>query len=165
VKDYLAPYKADVKRKLQNAYAMTDADARLALDRLHRELMDLNPSAARSLEEGMEEHSPFTSCACRTMCCTNVIESAFSIVETAWRNVKRWLTGDQIERWVGSGLWSPSANSEKLSAIARFRYCYLRWPTPFPRNRLRKEPPSRSLSASSVANFQRSSGQSPGLSG
>jgi putative transposase len=49
-------HKADVKRKLQNAYAMADyADAKRALDRLHRELMDLNPSAARSLEEGMEE--------------------------------------------------------------------------------------------------------------
>src|ERR1035438_7518157 len=49
-------HKAEVKRKLQNAYAMTVyADAKRALDRLHRELMDLNPSAARSLEEGMEE--------------------------------------------------------------------------------------------------------------
>jgi hypothetical protein len=33
-----------------------------------------------------------------------VIESAFSIVETVCRNVKRWRDGDQIERWVGSGL-------------------------------------------------------------
>src|SRR5438046_2469355 len=49
-------HKADVRRKLQNAYAMADyADAKRALDRLHRELMDFNPSAARSLEEGMEE--------------------------------------------------------------------------------------------------------------
>ena len=40
----------------------------------------------------------------RTLCCTNVIESAFSIVETVCRNVKRWQAGDQIERWVGSGL-------------------------------------------------------------
>ena len=35
---------------------------------------------------------------------TNVIESAFSIVETVCRNVKRWRAGDHIERWVGSGL-------------------------------------------------------------
>jgi transposase-like protein len=49
-------HKPDVRTKLQNAYAMADyADARRALGRLHRELMDLNPSAARSLEEGMEE--------------------------------------------------------------------------------------------------------------
>ena len=33
-----------------------------------------------------------------------MIESAFSIVETVCRNVKRWRAGDQIERWVGSGL-------------------------------------------------------------
>jgi transposase-like protein len=40
-------HKAHVRTKLQNAYAMTDyADAKRALDRLHRELMDLNPSAA-----------------------------------------------------------------------------------------------------------------------
>jgi len=35
----------------------------------------------------------------RTLCCTNVIESAFSIVETVCRNVKRWRDGDHIERW------------------------------------------------------------------
>lgn len=40
----------------------------------------------------------------RTLACTNVIESAFSIVETVCRNVKRWRDGDQIERWVGFGL-------------------------------------------------------------
>jgi putative transposase len=103
-------HKADVKRKLRNAYAMTDyAEAKRALELLHRELMDLNPSAARSLEEGMEEtltvhklHVPDQ--LRRTLCCTNVIESAFSIVETVCRNVKRWRTGDHIERWVGSGL-------------------------------------------------------------
>ena len=39
-----------------------------------------------------------------SLCCTNVIESAFSIVETVCRNVKRWRDGDHIERWVGSGL-------------------------------------------------------------
>jgi putative transposase len=103
-------HKADVKRKLQNAYAMADyADAKRALERLHRELMDLNPSAARSLEEGMEETLTVHKLRVpeqlrRTLCCTNVIESAFSIVETVCRNVKRWRDGDHIERWVGSGL-------------------------------------------------------------
>jgi hypothetical protein len=40
----------------------------------------------------------------RTLASTNVIELAFSIVEAVCRNVKRWRPGDQIERWVGSGL-------------------------------------------------------------
>jgi putative transposase len=103
-------HKADVKRKLQNAYAMVDyTDAKRALERLHRELMDLNPSAARSLEEGLEETLTVHRLRVpdqlrRTLCCTNVIESAFSIVETVCRNVKRWRDGDHIERWVGSGL-------------------------------------------------------------
>jgi hypothetical protein len=39
-----------------------------------------------------------------TLASTNVIESAFSIVETVCRNVKRWHAGDQRERWIGSGL-------------------------------------------------------------
>jgi transposase-like protein len=95
-------HKADVKKKLQNAYAMADyADARRALERLHRELMDLNPSAARSLEEGMEETLTVHKLRIptqlrRTLCCTNVIESAFSIVDTVCRNVKRRITC----RWV-----------------------------------------------------------------
>jgi transposase-like protein len=103
-------YKAGVNRKLQNAYAMAEYDdAKRALERLHRELMDLNPSAARSLEEGMEETLTVHKLRVpdqlrRTLASTNVIESAFSIVETVCRNVKRWRRGDQIERWVGSGL-------------------------------------------------------------
>ena len=103
-------HKSAVRKKLQNAYAMTEyADARRALDRLHRELMELNPSAARSLEEGMEEtltvhRLRMPAQLRRTLASTNVIESAFSIVETVCRNVKRWRAGDHIERWVGSGL-------------------------------------------------------------
>ena len=103
-------HKADVRRKMQNAYAMAEyTDAKRALEQLHRELMDLNPSAARSLEEGMEETLTVHKLRVpdqlrRTLCCTNVIESAFSIVETVCRNVKRWRDGDHIERWVGSGL-------------------------------------------------------------
>jgi putative transposase len=103
-------YKADVKRKMQSAYAMLDfGDAKRALERLHRELMDINPSAARSLEEGLEETLTVHRLRVpeqlrRTLSSTNVIESAFSVVETVCRNVKRWRQGDQIERWVASGL-------------------------------------------------------------
>src|SRR5260370_15039229 len=85
------------------------ADAKRALDRLHRELMELNPSAARSLEEGMEETLTVHRLRVpaqlrRTLASTNVIESAFSIVDTVCRNVKRWRAGAHIERWVGSDL-------------------------------------------------------------
>ncbi len=83
-------------KKLNAAYALEDyAAAKQALNALlHRELMDLNPSAARSLGEGMEEtltvhrlHLPMQ--LRKIMASTNVIESAFSIVERVCRNVKR----------------------------------------------------------------------------
>ena len=99
-----------VAKQLNAAYALEDhAAAKQALNLLHRELMDLNPSAARSLGEGLEEtltvhrlHVPMQ--LRKTLASTNVIESAFSIVEQVCKNVKRWHGGDQRERWVGSGL-------------------------------------------------------------
>ena len=102
--------KPAVAKKLNAAYALEGYDAaKEALNGLHRELMDLNPSAARSLGEGLEEtltvhrlHLPAQ--LRKTMASTNVIESAFSIVEEVCKNVKRWHGGDQRERWVGSGL-------------------------------------------------------------
>ena len=102
--------KPVVAKKLNAAYALEEYDtAKQALNLLQRELADLNPSAARSLSEGMEEtltvhrlHLPMQ--LRKTLASTNVIESAFSIVERVCKNVKRWHGSDQRERWVGSGL-------------------------------------------------------------
>jgi transposase-like protein len=102
--------KPSVAKKLNAAYALEDyAAAKQALNALHRELMDLNPSAARSLGEGLEETLTVHRLRVppqlrKTLASTNVIESAFSIVERVCANVKRWHAGDQRERWVGSGL-------------------------------------------------------------
>ena len=111
VLDHLSDdHKPLVAQKLNAAYATEDYDAaKLALNKLHRELMDLNPSAARSLAEGMEEtltvHKLQVPPLLRqTLASTNIIESAFSVVEKVCANVKRWHPGDQRERWVGSGL-------------------------------------------------------------
>jgi len=103
-------HRESVERKLKNAYGMFEyEEAKRALGKLHHELMHLNPSAARSLEEGLEETLTVHRLGVpetlrRTLANTNLIESAFSVVETVCRNVKRWRPGDQAERWVGSGL-------------------------------------------------------------
>ena len=111
VLDHVADEDRDtVARKLNAAYALEDYEAaKQALHGLHRELMHLNPSAARSLAEGLEEtltvHKLHVPPQLRqTLASTNVIESAFAIVERVCINVKRWHGGDQRERWVGSGL-------------------------------------------------------------
>lgn len=108
-------HQSNVRSKMRNAYAMRDhAEAKRALDRLLRELMDLNPSAARSLEEGCEEtltmHRLRVPDKLRhSLSSTNIIESAFSVVETVCRNVKRWKGGDHRLRWIASGLlWAES---------------------------------------------------------
>ena len=108
-------HQMNVRCKMRNAYATREhADAKRALDRLLRELMDLNPSAARSLEEGLEEtltvHRLRVPTTLRnSLSSTNLIESAFSVVETVCRNVKRWRGGDQHLRWIASGLlWAES---------------------------------------------------------
>ena len=96
--------------KLAHAYEYFDyASAKRALERIQRELREVNPSAARSLTEGLEETLTLHRLNAppevrRTLRSTNPIESTFSIVRLACRNVKRWRPGDHLERWVGSGL-------------------------------------------------------------
>jgi transposase-like protein len=97
-------------RRLANAYELRSyKEAKAALLRIQDELNHANPSAARSLEEGLEETLTLHRLKVplelwKTLRSTNVIESAFSIVRVVCRNVKRWRPGNQIERWVGSGL-------------------------------------------------------------
>ena len=96
--------------------------------------MHLNPSAARSLAEGMEEtltvHKLHVHPQLRmTLSNTNVIESAFAIVERVCLNVKRWHGGDQRERWVGSDCWSRRNNfaaSKGINGFPRSSECWRR---------------------------------------
>lgn len=111
-------YNHLVKTRMNAAYAMTEhSEAKKALERLHQELQHRNPSAARSLAEGMEDtlavHTLRMAPLLRlSFSSTNLIESAFSIVENICRNVKHWSNGDHRLRWVASSL---------LYAESRFR--------------------------------------------
>jgi transposase-like protein len=103
-------YQPSIERKLIAAYAMTgEAEARRALEQIHGELERINPSAARSLEEGMEETLTVHKLRMpemlrKSLSSTNIIESAFSVAEDLCRRVKRWRDGDHRERWAGSAL-------------------------------------------------------------
>ena len=111
-------YNHAVRARMQAAYACAEySEAKSALSRLHDELERRNPSAAKSLAEGLEETLTVHTLRMhyilrRTMATTNPIESAFSVVETICRNVKQWSGGDQRLRWVASAL---------LYAESRFR--------------------------------------------
>lgn len=124
-----APEADHWNRKLLTAYDQPDyATARKAVERILRELMQVNPSAARSLGEGLEEtltvlRLQTPSELQPTLRTTNPIESAFSLVRVACRNVKRWRPGNQLERWVGSGLWAAERQFRRINgyrALPRF---------------------------------------------
>jgi transposase-like protein len=121
VRDHLPKqHQASVWRQMSAAYAMRDyEDARRALELLLRELMQLNPSAARSLEEGLEEtltihHLGLPELLRRSLATTNIIESVFSGVEDHCRRVKRWRAGDHLQRWVASALFKVESRFRRL---------------------------------------------------
>ena len=100
----------ELSRQLNAAYHETDYDQ--ALKRLKttaRWLERLNPDAAASLREGMEETLTVVRLGVpellrRTLATTNPIESAFSVAENVTGRVKRWRDGDMRQRWCTAGL-------------------------------------------------------------
>lgn len=111
VLDHLPPtYHATVDAQMKAAYNMTSYSAATkALEKLHDYLATINPSAARSLEEGLEEtltlHRLEVPEALRqSLRSTNPIESCFSAIRDFTRRVRRWRNGSMVTRWVATGL-------------------------------------------------------------
>jgi putative transposase len=99
-----------LSRQLNAAYHETDyAQALKGLKTTARWLERLNPDAAASLREGMEETLTVVRLGVpellrRTLATTNPIESAFSVAENVTRRVKCWREGDMRQRWCIAGL-------------------------------------------------------------
>ena len=101
-----------VRRKLQEAWALQDADAaERRLRELGRALEPKRPGAAASLREGLEETLTITrlgfsvdSALARTLRSTNPIESMLSVPRERSRNVKRWRGGEMVLRWTAAGI-------------------------------------------------------------
>jgi putative transposase len=102
--------QGDTDRRIRNAYAMTNyADANAELEKISRQLERVNPSAARRLEEGMEEtltvhHLGLGALQCQTLASANLIESCPSTFKHATRNAKRRCGGAPSFRWAATGL-------------------------------------------------------------
>ena len=100
----------ELARQLSAAYYGTDYDEALKqLKTTARWLDRLNPDAAASLREGMEETLTVIRLAVpellrQTLATTNPIESAFSVVQNVTARVKRWRDGDMRQRWCTAGL-------------------------------------------------------------
>jgi len=98
-------YHRVVRMRLRAAWTMKYySDAKAELKKLVEYLDDLNPSAARSLEEGLEETLTIHRLEMpeglrKTLRSTNPIENCFSFKRKYCRNVKRWSSGTMVLRW------------------------------------------------------------------
>ena len=116
------------RRRIEAAYAhLIYADAKRALDQLHRELRVVNESAAASLLEGLEETLTLhrlkvfaeLGVSFRT---TNLIESVMARLEAKTRRVTRWRTSDQKLRWCASALW---ATEKRFRRVKGYKHLLL----------------------------------------
>ncbi|MFO0329109.1 MAG: transposase, partial [Gemmatimonadota bacterium] len=98
------------RRKLQPAYGKaTYGEAQRALRQLVKALEQQNASAARSLEEGLDETltlhrlEVFTTLGI-SFTTTNLIERVMARVEAKTHRISRWRTSDQKQRWCAATL-------------------------------------------------------------
>lgn len=109
------------RRKLRRAYRKaTYENAREALTELHGELQQVNRSAARSLEEGLEQTLTLHRLGVfeevgRSLKTTNAIESLNSLVEDYIGNVKRWHHSEQRARWFALGLLEAEQRMNRIA--------------------------------------------------
>jgi transposase-like protein len=102
--------QATWRRKLERAYAKpTYKEAKAALATVRRELVPLNESAARSLDEGLEETLTLHKLGVITtlgisLRTTNGIESINSLIEQRTGKVDYWKTSNQRQRWLATAL-------------------------------------------------------------
>ncbi len=95
---------ASVERALRTAWDLhSEAGAKRALERLARSLENEHPGAAASIREGLDEtltvlRLGLTGPLQRTLRTTNIIENLNSGVERYTCNVKRWRSGQMIQR-------------------------------------------------------------------
>ena len=108
------------RRTRQTAYAHPQyADAKRALQKLVAELATLNASAARSLEEGLDETLTLHRLGVfaelgTSVKTTNLIESVMARVEAKTHRVGRWRTSDQKQRWCAATLIHIETNFRRV---------------------------------------------------
>ena len=109
-----------IDARISAAYKMADYDAaKKSLELTVRYLEKLNPSAATSLREGLEEtltvHKLGVAGLLRkTLQTTNPIESCFSVSRTITSRVKRWRGDDMVQRWAVASLLRAEKNFRRI---------------------------------------------------
>jgi transposase-like protein len=111
---------AELERRLSAAYQETDYEtAKQSLEGTATWLKRVNPDAAASLREGLEETLTVIKLSVpgalrRSLATTNPIESALSITRRVTARVTRWRDGDMRRRWCVAGLLRAESKFRRL---------------------------------------------------
>lgn len=103
-------FQRSADQRIRTAYAMKDFDqAKTQLEKTVDWLEGINPSAAESLREGLDETLTLHRLGLpdelrKSFQSTNLIESALSVATDVAGRVKRWRSGDMRLRWTAAGL-------------------------------------------------------------
>jgi putative transposase len=111
--------------RLRGAWAKAKPEEALKELRATGKWLDpISPSAARSLEEGLEEtltlhRLGINELLRRSLSSTHLIESCFSRTEDWTRRVKRWRNGQMVLRWGAAALLVAEAGFRRLRGHAQ----------------------------------------------
>jgi putative transposase len=116
-------HQARVRGMLHRAYQSTDVShARRILMQLSRQLQTSYPSAAASVEEGLDDTLtvlalPVVDRLRRSLATTNAIENVIGHLRYVHHNVKRWRHGRMVLRWAAAGF------AEAAKGFRRIKGC------------------------------------------
>lgn len=115
------PEQAFWRKRLQRAYERpTYAEAKKELLKIRSQLVELNESAVRSLDEGFEETLTLHRLGMfakvgRSLKTTNIIESVNAQAEDRCGRVDHWKNSNQKQRWLASALLDIEGRFNRLS--------------------------------------------------
>jgi hypothetical protein len=110
----------ELERRLSAAYQETDYEtAKRSLEGTTTWLTRVNPDAAASLREGLEETLTVIKLGVpgalrRSLATTNPIESALSVTPRVTARVTRWLDGDTRNRWCVADFFRAQAKFRRV---------------------------------------------------
>lgn len=118
---------AGVKKHMRQAYGCADlGKARRILHGLVNQLKKKYPSAAASIEEGLEE--TLTVIRLRlpeslrlTFRCTNAIENLMGTIRQISRRVKHWRGGEMIERWTVTAIFEAQKKFRRIKGYKNIK--------------------------------------------
>jgi putative transposase len=111
---------SELDRRLGAAYQQNDHEAaKQSLEGTVKWLSRINPDAAASLREGLQEtltvvRLGVSAALRRTLATTNPIESALSVTRRVTARVTRWRDGDMRKRWCAAGLLRAESKFRRL---------------------------------------------------